>query len=83
MRVRLKRSPLPVGLLLEMPVLTLEAISMTDNLESVLDSGTYSAPSGGSCVAPSCYRVAVVLGSIDVSARLKNADDLELLEQSP
>ena len=29
--------------------------------------------------APSCYRVSVVSGSLEVSARLKNADDLELL----
>jgi hypothetical protein len=29
--------------------------------------------------APSCYRVSVVSGSVEVSARLKNADDLELL----
>jgi hypothetical protein len=28
---------------------------------------------------PSCYRVSVVSGSLEVSARLKNADDLELL----
>jgi hypothetical protein len=27
----------------------------------------------------SCYRVAVLSGSIEVSARLKNSDDLELL----
>ena len=29
--------------------------------------------------APSCYRVSVVSRSLEVSARLKNADDLELL----
>ena len=28
---------------------------------------------------PSCYRVSVLSGSLEVSARLKNADDLELL----
>ena len=27
----------------------------------------------------SCYRVAVLSGSLEVSARLKNSDDLELL----
>ena len=27
---------------------------------------------------PSCYRVSVLSGSLEVSARLKNADDLEL-----
>jgi hypothetical protein len=29
--------------------------------------------------APSCYRVAALSGSLEVTARLKNADDLDLL----
>jgi hypothetical protein len=29
--------------------------------------------------APSCYRVAAFSGSLEVTARLKNSDDLELL----
>jgi hypothetical protein len=29
--------------------------------------------------APSCYRLSVLSGLLEVSARLKNADDLELL----
>jgi hypothetical protein len=33
----------------------------------------------GATAPPSCYRVSVVSGSLEVSARLKNADDLELL----
>ena len=42
------------------------------------------ARSDASCTAtgaasPSCYRVSVVAGSLEVSARLRNADDLELL----
>ena len=32
-----------------------------------------------STAAPSCYRVSVLSGSLEISARLKNADDLELL----
>ena len=32
-----------------------------------------------STAAPSCYRVSLLLGSLEVSARLKSADDLELL----
>jgi hypothetical protein len=39
-------------------------------------AGSVTAPWA---VAPSCYRVSVVSGSLEVSARLKNADDLELL----
>ena len=33
----------------------------------------------GATAPPSCYRVSVVSGSLEVSARLRNADDLELL----
>jgi hypothetical protein len=29
--------------------------------------------------APSCYRVSLLSGSLDVSARLKSVDDLDLL----
>jgi len=29
--------------------------------------------------APSCYRVSVISGSLEITARLKNADDLNLL----
>ena len=35
--------------------------------------------SASSTAVPSCYRVSVLSGSLEVSARLKNADDLELL----
>jgi hypothetical protein len=38
-----------------------------------------SCTATGSAAAPSCYRVSVVSGSLEVSARLKSADDLELL----
>jgi hypothetical protein len=44
-------------------------------------AGRVTAPSTATvgAVAPSCYRVSVLSGSLEVSARLKNADDLELL----
>jgi hypothetical protein len=41
-----------------------------------------SEPSGtltGSPVGPSCYRLSVMSGLLEVSARLKSAHDLELL----
>jgi hypothetical protein len=38
-----------------------------------------SCPTTGSPAAPSCYRVSVMSGLLEVSARLKGADDLELL----
>ena len=38
-----------------------------------------SCTATGSPAAPSCYRVSFVSGSLEVSARVKSADDLELL----
>ena len=38
-----------------------------------------SCTAAGATAPPSCYRVSVVSGSLEVSARLKSADDLELL----
>jgi hypothetical protein len=51
---------------------------MVENGEPV---GSVTSPSTATvgAVAPSCYRVSVLSGSLEVSARLKNADDLELL----
>ena len=51
---------------------------MTNNVEPA-GSAAVSSPETNGAVAPSCYRVAVISGSLEVSARLKNADDLELL----
>jgi hypothetical protein len=50
---------------------------MTNNVEPA--GSAMSPPETNGAVAPSCYRVAVISGSLEVSARLKNADDLELL----
>jgi hypothetical protein len=51
---------------------------MTNNVER---AGSAAAPSPETegAVSPSCYRVSVLSGSLEVSARLKSADDLELL----
>jgi hypothetical protein len=83
MPVGLKRSAVLMGLTLEMLVLTVghndpRGKTMIDNLEPAANSGASSTPLVGA-VAPSCYRISVLCGSLDVSARLKNADDLELL----
>jgi hypothetical protein len=51
---------------------------MTNNVERAGSAAVPSAETDGA-VAPSCYRVSVVSGSLEVSARLKSADDLELL----
>jgi hypothetical protein len=51
---------------------------MTNNVERSGSAGVPSPETEGA-VAPSCYRVSVLSGSLEVSARLKSADDLELL----
>jgi hypothetical protein len=51
---------------------------MTNTVEPA-ESAVVSSPATEGAVAPSCYRVSVLSGSLEVSARLKNADDLELL----
>ena len=38
-----------------------------------------SSPATGGAGAPSCYRLSVLSGSLEVSARLKTSADLELL----
>ena len=39
----------------------------------------YPTPTVGGPGAPSCYRVSLLSGSLEVTARLKSVDDLELL----
>jgi hypothetical protein len=51
---------------------------MTNNTERT-GSGAVPAPDTEGAAAPSCYRVSVLSGSLEVSARLRCADDLELL----
>ena len=55
-----------------------EGGEMVHNLETAQSEASCTA-TGSPAAAPSCYRVSVVSGSLEVSARLKNADDLELL----
>jgi hypothetical protein len=51
---------------------------MTNHVELAGSAAVPSTTTEGA-LAPSCYRVSVLSGSLEVSARLKNADDLELL----
>jgi len=51
---------------------------MNSNIEPA-GNAAVSCPETNGAGAPSCYRVSVISGSLEVSARLKNADDLELL----
>ena len=57
--------------------MSIERGEMVDAAEPARSDASFTTP--GSPAAPSCYRVAVLSGSLEVSARLKNADDLELL----
>ena len=45
----------------------------------MIENGEPAEVSASSTAAPSCYRVSVLSGSLEISARLKSADDLELL----
>ena len=47
---------------------------MTNNVERA-GSGIVPAPETEGAVAPSCYRVSFLSGSLEVSARLRSADD--------
>ena len=51
---------------------------MINNVERARSAAVPSPETEGA-VAPSCYRISVLSGSLEVSARLKSADDLELL----
>src|SRR5215467_1002432 len=56
-----------------------------DRVTEMIESGdsdhrvASSSPTAGGAEAPSCYRLSVLSGSIEVTARLKTNADLELL----
>jgi len=49
------------------------------NIEPINGNAPCPTPPVGRPLAPACYRVSFVSGSIEVTARLKSTDDLELL----
>jgi hypothetical protein len=49
------------------------------NIEPINGNAPCPTPHVGRPPAPACYRVSFVSGSIEVTARLKSTDDLELL----
>jgi hypothetical protein len=53
--------------------MTVEGDEMDESEETASSRATVGI------AAPSCYRVSVLSGSLEISARLKSADDLELL----
>jgi hypothetical protein len=49
------------------------------NIEAINGGAPCPTPPGGRPQAPACYRVSLVSGSLEVTARLKSTDDLNLL----
>jgi hypothetical protein len=52
---------------------------VVENIEPVNGGAGYPTPTVGGAAAPSCYRVSLLSGSLEVTARLKSGDDLDLL----
>lgn len=52
---------------------------VVENIEPVNGSASYPTPTVGGAAAPSCYRVSLLSGALEVTARLKCGDDLDLL----
>ena len=60
-----------------MAKIAVEGEAMIDNVEPAMGAAFTATPAG--TAALSCYRVSVLSGSLEVTARLKSADDLDLL----
>jgi hypothetical protein len=52
---------------------------VVENIEPVNGGVGYPTGTVGGPSAPSCYRVSFLSGSLEVTARLKSVDDLDLL----
>jgi hypothetical protein len=52
---------------------------VVENIEPINGGAGYPTPTVGGHGAPSCYRVSHLSGSLEVTARLKCVDDLDLL----
>ena len=52
---------------------------VVENIEPVNGGAGHPIPTVGGPAAPSCYRVSLLSGSLEVTARLKCGDDLDLL----
>ena len=52
---------------------------VVENIEPVNGGAVYPTPTVGGTAAPSCYRVSHLSGALEVTARLKCGDDLDLL----
>ena len=52
---------------------------VVENIEPINAKGGYPTSVVGGPAAPSCYRISLFSGAIEVTARLKCGDDLDLL----
>jgi hypothetical protein len=52
---------------------------MARNIVTMNGNATYPTPTVGGPLAPACYRVSFFAGSLEVTARLKSTDDVDLL----
>ena len=59
--------------------MAVERGAMTNNVDPAGSAAVSSPETNGAGGSPSCYRISVISGSLEVSARFKNVDDLELL----
>ena len=50
-----------------------------ENISPINGNAGYPTPTVGGPGAPSCYRVSLLSGAVEVTARLKCCDDLDLL----
>jgi hypothetical protein len=59
--------------------MTVEGGEMSENVDPAGSAAVSSTATAVGAAAPSCYRLSVLSGSLEVSARLKSSEDLELL----
>ena len=52
---------------------------VVENIEPINGKAGYPIPTVGGPAAPSCYRVSLLSGALEITARLKCGDDLDLL----
>ena len=52
---------------------------VVENISPINGNVGYPTPTVGGPAAPSCYRVSLMSGALEITARLKSCDDLDLL----
>jgi hypothetical protein len=52
---------------------------VVENISPINGNVGYPTPTVGGPAAPSCYRVSLLSGALEITARIKSCDDLDLL----